>query len=72
MSIPADFADPELYPQDLELQLKRNRRDSGWFREQLDSFAEHIRSAAPYNQDQIARALTGIAEGREWQAMVWR
>lgn len=49
-----------------------NRARSGWYREQLDSFAEHIRSTALYNQDQLARALDGIATGREWQAMVWR
>lgn len=51
---------------------RQNRNRPGWFREQLDSFADHVRSSPPYNQDQLARALSGIAEGREWEAMVWR
>jgi hypothetical protein len=43
-----------------------------WLRDQLSGFAEHLRSSPPYNQDQLGRALDGIADGREWQAMVWR
>lgn len=49
-----------------------NASRSDWLRDQLTSFAEHIRSTSAYNPDQIARALDGIAEGREWTAMVWR
>ena len=50
----------------------RNSERPDWLREQLESFAEHLRSTGPYNQDQMARALEGIAAGREWTVMVWR
>ena len=67
-----DRFDRRRYPPDIERTLQRNCGRPDWFREQLQSFALHIKSSAPYNQDQLARALAEMAEGREWEVMTWR